>query len=430
MRTTTVSRVSGRREARVLGPLVLAAATAELGRRLLSPAPPTLRPAPVDLHDHFSPVEIDRGREFSRPQHALSLAGSTLDAALLAAFALRPPAVLARRWSRPVAGAAAVSAGVSLALTIPGLPLRAVARRRALSVGLATQSWRGWGSDLVKAEALKTGLVAAFGAANVALSQRYRERWWVSAALSIVAVGALAGALAPVVLDPIFNDFEPLPDGETRSDVLALAREAEVNVGEVYSVDASRRTTAANAYVTGIGPTKRVVLFDTMLDRYGRDEIRLVVAHELGHMRHRDVPRNLAYAALLAAPLAWGTQQVAAALADADPADPITPAALPAFALASALVSAPVGPIVAALSRAMERRADEFSLTLAGAPAAFISFERKAALQNLTDLRPRWLARHTASHPPTAERIGAAVAFSEAADEITGPAPAGPPSRS
>ncbi len=74
--------------------------------------------------------------------------------------------------------------------------------------------------------------------------------------------------------------------------MLELARAAGVKVGEVYSVDASRRTTAANAYVTGLGPTKRVVLFDTLLDRYNRDEVRVVVAHELAHVRHRDVPRG------------------------------------------------------------------------------------------------------------------------------------------
>ena len=87
----------------------------------------------------------------------------------------------------------------------------------------------------------------------------------------------------------MFNDFTPLPEGETRSDVLELARAAGVEVGEVFSVDASRRTTGANAYVTGLGPTKRVVLFDTLLDRYSRDEVRVVVAHELAHVRHRDV---------------------------------------------------------------------------------------------------------------------------------------------
>ena len=130
--------------------------------------------------------------------------------------------------------------------------------------------------------------------------------WWAPAGAGSVAFGAVLAALAPVVLDPIFNEFTPLPEGETRADVLDARRRAGVRVGEVYSVDASRRTTAANAYVTGLGPTKRVVLFDTLLDRYSRDEVRLVVAHELAHVRHRDVPRGVLYAALVAPAAALG----------------------------------------------------------------------------------------------------------------------------
>jgi STE24 endopeptidase len=177
----------------------------------------------------------------------------------------------------------------------------------------------------------------------------------------------------------------------------------------VYSVDASRRTTAANAYVTGLGPSKRVVLYDTLLDRYSRDEVRLVVAHELGHVRHRDVPRGVAYAAIVAPAAAFAIQRMSWALS----AQRGTPATLPALGLASVLVSAPIGLIGNRLSRAIERRADQFSLELAGAPEAFVSFERGIALQNLADLEPpRWITQLLATHPPTAERIGAAVAFS------------------
>jgi STE24 endopeptidase len=177
----------------------------------------------------------------------------------------------------------------------------------------------------------------------------------------------------------------------------------------VYSVDASRRTTAANAYVTGLGPTKRVVLFDTLLDRYSRDEIRLVVAHELAHVRHRDVPRNVAYAAIIAPALALAVQRLSWALSP----ERETPATLPALALAAALVGGPIGVIGNRLSRAVERRADQFALELAGAPEAFVSFERAIALQNLADLEPPWwVSRLLSTHPPTAERIGAAVAFS------------------
>src|SRR5579875_447516 len=338
MRTSTVSRVSGRQRILVARALLVTTAAAEAGRRLLTPREPVTAPAPVDLRDHFSDAEIARGRAFSRPQRRLALARSALTAAQLVALVRRPPAVLMRRrTTRPARPAdAALTAGVlSVAFAVPGLPLRAIARRRAMSAGLDTQSWRGWAADLAKAGVIESAFGAALAAGVVVLSARQREHWWRSAAGATVVITALVGVLAPVLLDPIFNDFDPLPDGETRSDVLSLAAAAGIDVGEVYAVDASRRTTAANAYVTGFGPTKRVVLYDTLLDRYERDEIRLVVAHELGHMRHRDVRRGVAYAALLAGPLCWATQQATAALSGHDPGAPVDAAALPALALAA-----------------------------------------------------------------------------------------------
>jgi STE24 endopeptidase len=223
-------------------------------------------------------------------------------------------------------------------------------------------------------------------------------------------------ALAPVVLDPIFNEFEPLPDGETRGDVLDLAARAGVEVGEVYSIDASRRTTAANAYVTGLGPTKRVVLFDTLCagGRYHRDEIRLVVAHELGHVRHRDVARGVVYAVLVAPAAALAVQRLSWSLSP----ERGTPAALPAVALAAAVVTAPLGLFSNRLSRAIERRADTFALRLAGTPQAFVSFERAIALQNVADLDPpRWVQTVLATHPTPAQRIGVALAYANKAGE-------------
>ncbi len=398
-----------------MAPLLLAAAAAEAGRRLLTPGTPVSEPATIDVRDWFSAAEIDRGRSFARPQRALASTRSALELAGLIALVRRPPAILRRDWSRPTAGGAAAASGLSLVLTVPGLPLRALARRRAIAAGLDTQSWGGWLADLAKTSAIELTFSAAAGAGVIAATRRHPRTWWLAAAGGAVVLGAGLGALAPVLLDPIFNDFERLPEGQTRSDVLELADDAGVSVGEVYSVDASRRTTAANAYVAGLGPTKRVVLYDTMLDRYSRDEIRLVVAHELGHMRHRDVPRNLAFAAIVAPALAWGVAQTAGSLSRVGPGRPLPPDALPALALSVAIVSAPLGPIGARLSRAMERRADAFSLQLAGAPDAFASFERAATLQNLSEIEPRWLSRRLASHPPAGERIGAAVAFARGA---------------
>lgn len=396
---------------RAVWPGLVAAATAEAARRVLAPRAPALDPVRVDVGAYFSADEIARGRRYARPQLGLMLTRSLIDAAALAHLVRRPPAPLRRRWRRPAAGGAATAAGLSLALSLPTLPLRAISRRRAMAVGLDTQSWGAWASDVAKASAIQTAFAAGAGAAVIAGTRRFPRQWWAPMGTGAVVFGAGLAALAPVVLDPIFNDFTPLPEGELRSDVLGLARDAGVTVGEVFSVDASRRTTAANAYVTGLGPTKRVVLFDTLLDRYSRDEIRLVVAHELAHVHHRDVRRGLAYAAVVAPATALAVQRLSWELSP----ERGTPATLPAVALAAMLTTGPIGLIGNRLSRAMERRADHFALELAGAPEAFVSFERTIALQNVADVDPpRWVSRLLATHPPTAERIGAAVAFAQA----------------
>ena len=388
--------------------MALALAVAEGGRRVLSPRNGTIEPSRVDVGEYFSPQEIDRGARFARPQLVLGLVRAAIDLAALAAIVRRPPGILGRGSTRPMLAGAAAGAGLSVVLSVPPLPIAAIARRRAIGVGLVTQSWRGWAGDLLKSTAIEIVLTGAAGGAVVLVTRRYPRTWWLPAAVGSVAFGALLATLAPVVLDPVFNDFTPLPEGETRSDVLELAQAAGVKVREVYSVDASRRTTAANAYVNGLGPTKRVVLFDTLLDRYSRDEVRVVVAHELAHVRHRDVPRGVLYAATVAPAAALAVQRLSWQLSPARG----SAAQLPALALAAVLVAAPLGLIGNGLSRAIERRADAFSLELSQAPEAFISFERSIALQNVADLDPpRWVRTVIATHPATTERIGFAVTF-------------------
>ncbi len=415
-------------------PVMASVLAAEAAGRLLTPSGYGRRGAAVDPKTYFTAAEIKRGRRYGRPQVLLGLVRGGVEAAVLVALvrrARRLPAPVLVPAPAPVPGpapegaalgeppgrsgtlraaaaGAGAGAGIALATTLAPLPLSALSRRRAIKVGLITQSWRGWGEDLVKATAIQSAFAAFGGGAIVALARRYPRNWWALAAGSSVVLGAGLAAFAPVVLDPLFNEFVPLPEGPTRDDVLALARAAGVRVGEVFSVDASRRTTAANAYVSGLGPTKRVVLFDTLLDRYDRDEVRVVVAHELGHVRHRDVPRGIAFAALVAGPAALAVQRLGQALA---PGRDGTAGAMPALVLATGLVSAPLGLVSSRVSRAIERRADAFSLTLSGAAAAFISFEQKICRQNVADVRPpRLLARLGATHPPTVERIAAAVA--------------------
>ena len=243
--------------------------------------------------------------------------------------------------------------------------------------------------------------------------RRFPRHWWAPASVAVVGIGVVMTYAGPVVLDPVFNKFTPLPAGQTRSDVLELAGEAGIDVGEVYSVDASRRTTAANAYVNGLGHTKRVVLYDTLLEDFTRDEVRLVVAHELAHVKHRDVPRGLLFLALIAPAALFAAQRASERMAGGRAG---TPAALPAVALSIGLVSFGVTAVSNQLSRAVERRADQFSLELTDAPEPFISFERRIAVKNVADPDPpRLMTALFATHPPTIERIGAAKTFERGA---------------
>jgi STE24 endopeptidase len=411
----------------------------------LRPDDGLIEPDPVEAGAYFSGDDIARARRFGRPQLALHAAAAAIQAGVLAALARRPP----RRWAR---GAPALSARagaeLSLLVGLAPLPVGVLARRRALRVGLATQSWRGWAVDLAKRSALEAALAAASAPLGVALMRRLPRGWWLPGAGAAVLAAGGATLLAPVLVDPLFNRYRPLPEGPVREDVLALAARAGVRVGEVYEVDASRRTSAANAYVTGLGPTKRVVLFDTLLRDFTRAETRLVVAHELAHVRHRDVLRGLcqlaigapgamyAVAALtrrLGSPRSSAGRETDASRGspvssagretDASLGSPVSSAgretdatALPALALALGIVAGALGSVSSALSRRVEARADAFSLSLTDEPEPFVAFERRIVSQNLADPDPpRWLVRLLGSHPPAVERIGIARAYARGA---------------
>ena len=212
------------------------------------------------------------------------------------------------------------------------------------------------------------------------------------------------------MLDPLFNDFKALPRSELRADVLRLAGEAGVDVGQVYVMDASRRTTAANAYVTGLGHTKRVVLYDNLIDDFEPGETRLVVAHELGHVRHHDMRNGLAWLALVAPFGMWAVAVMGERLAPRGAA--LGPRAVPAIALSIAIVVPVVTFVSNQLSRDVERRADAFSLELTDDPQTFIAFQKRIAVKNVSDPDPPPVARFLlGTHPSTIERIGQAEAF-------------------
>lgn len=379
---------------------------------LLAPHDGALAPRPVDLKGYFSVAALDRAQEYSGGQLWFSLLGLACQALLLIWLVWRPPGVLARSTGRrPLVATAGVGAGLSAAVTLAGLPASALARRRAVDIGLATASWGGWAEDVVRELAVGGVLAGIGGILAVALIRRAPTRWWLPGTALVVAGGVAFTFAGPVVLDPLANDFKPL-HGQARADVLALARAAHVNVGDVLVVDASRRTSAANAYVTGFGRTKRVVVYDTLLRRFPRAERRVVLAHELGHVRHHDVRRGLLYL-LLVAPLGLlAAARLTDALSPRGPDRRPGPGVLPALVLSLALVGLPIGWIANQLSRQVEAGADAFALRLTADPDALIAFERRITLQNVSDPDPppvaQWLF---GTHPTTRERIGAGLAF-------------------
>jgi STE24 endopeptidase len=375
-----------------------------------------IEPAPVEARDYFSREEIDRARAYQRPQRALGLAGMALEGAALALVVLRPPRslrrALERAGARPFAGAAGLGAGMSLGFAALGLPLSAVRHRRAVKAGISVQKWGPWLGDVAKATAIGAALNAGALTGALALVRRFPRSWWAPAAAGATALSSVFILLSPVLLDPVFNKFEPLPEGDLRREVLELAEQAGVKVGEVYRVDASRRTTAANAYVTGLGRTKRVVLFDTLLRDFPPAEVRSVVAHELSHVRHRDVQRALAWLGIAAPAGMHLVQRLTERLSR--PSKKPGPEMLPALMLSLGVVSFAGGIAGNVLSRRVENRADAFALELTADPEAFIELEKRLAMKALADPEPpKILQKLFGTHPSTVQRIGYGITYAE-----------------
>ena len=363
---------------------------------LLLPRAGVVAPAEVDVAAYFSPAQRERAEAFRGPQPWLYALRLACELAVLAWF-VRPGSAIHR--VRPLVAGALLAP----AATAAALPVAAVSRQRGIDVGPVPRSLPGWAWDVVLDGLIGAAFAGVGAAFAMWLVRRSPQRWWLPAAGLVVAFAVALTTLQPVVLDPLFNRFTPLPAGPVRSDVLALAERSGVDVGEVFVIDASRRTTAANAYVAGLGTTKRVVLYDTLVEDFPRAEVRQVVAHELGHVHHRDVSKGLLWVAVVAPVAMFAAAQLTRRLGGT----------LPALALSVAVLVPLVTAISNQLSRPVEARADAYALRLTGEPEPYIAFERRIALRNVSHPEPPGLATFLlATHPPVLERIGLGVAFS------------------
>ncbi len=373
---------------------------------------------PDELHD-FSPAEVERASRYHRPLYAAFAADAVLALGVAAAFAFGWPG---GRLARALDGmpwwleALALGAAVVLTSFLVRLPLgfwRGYLREGRY--GFSTQSAAGWAADRARALAVGLVLTVAPLVALVGLARAIPDAWPAVAAPGAAALVVLLGFAAPILLEPIFNRFRPLDDARLTGELVALSVEAGVPVREVLVSDASRRTRKENAYVSGIGTTRRVVLYDTLLERAEVPELRLITAHELAHRRERHVAKGIAIGAAGAAAVVlvlWGLLSWPALLEAVGATGAGDPRVVPFVVLATAALELLSLPAYAWISRRFERVADRGSLELTGDADVFADTFRGLARANLSDLDPPRLAYvWLFSHPTPPERIRAARAF-------------------
>jgi STE24 endopeptidase len=376
------------------------------------------RPPAPDPLEAFSEEEVRVCVAYAKPRQRWALLGVAVDLSLLAGIALTTPGRELVRGVAELAGGWAPGR-VTLA-TVAVVAVRALARlpfsvrafRQDVRAGLATQRLPGFLRDWLKARAV--GLVlTVVPLAGLVLAARWRPPgWpWVAAVAAALLVAVLA-LLGPVLIEPLFNRFTSLHPGRLRDRLLQLAGSMRVPVRDVLVTDASRRTTRVNAYVSGLGRTRRVVVYDTLVRSSAHDELALVAAHELAHVRHRDV----LFGTVATAAAAAGAVLLAIGLFDRAAVrdlfgvgglgDPLAVPGLLLLAAAGSLLAAPAANLV---SRWSEARADWVALEVTGDAATAVAVERRLALDNRADLRPnRLLVALFSSHPPTMARIAQA----------------------
>lgn len=375
-------------------------------------------PVAPDVDRDFSSAEQAAANEYAariRPPALLGIGLAVAGSAVLGFTPLGARIVTAAgrlgggRWpAQVVFGGVAVLLAVRL-LTLPTAAWAESVRR---SQGLSTRDWGEFALDVVRGFGVSAvgALVALL--MLVGLARWVRRLWWVMAAGAAAGLVVLVSFVYPLVVEPVFNQFTPLKDGELRTSLVEMAERDGVAVDEVLEADASRRTTTLNAYVSGFGATHRIVVYDTLLAEAGDDEIRSVVAHELGHTAENDVRNGTLLGALaaagavcaLAALLRW--KPLLRRSGASGPGDPRVVPLLLALATIAGLVASPVESLV---SRQIEARADVHALELTQDAETFIELQRALALSSYRDPDPPPLLHvWFASHPTTPERIALA----------------------
>jgi Zn-dependent protease with chaperone function len=373
---------------------------------------------PVRLSAYFSQAQIDRSQSFHDDiawPSWLALAVGIAVPVLLGCTPLgrRFVALVAGRLKRWPAQVLALGAAVVALQRLATLPFDARAHSVATAYGLSAQAWGSWLLDVAKSTGITLGLTTLGLLGLVGLARRFPTGWFLPGGLAAALLVVTASFAYPLVLEPMFNRFTPMADSPLRTRLLTLAARDSVNVNQVLVADASKRTTALNAYVSGFGASRRLVVYDTLLASATHDEVAVVVAHELGHAAHDDVLVGTLEGAVGAALsttvlfLVLGSAPVRRPTGAWSAGDPAVVPLVLALAAIGAFAALPVQNLV---SRHIEARADATALNLTRDPETFIAVQQQLALSNLSHLRPNpMLEFWFDSHPDTLQRIEMAL---------------------
>lgn len=281
--------------------------------------------------------------------------------------------------------------------------------------GLSNQSRRDWAAEQAKGAGLAVVLMLPVLQAVYFVIRRAPRWWWAILSALTIPFTIILANLAPVLILPLFNKYEPIKDRALAERIKALAAAQGVTIADVLQMDMSKQTSKANAFFTGIGNTKRIVLGDTLLAEFTPDEIEVVLAHELGHQVNRDLWKLIGLGAVTSALTAWAVDRLGRPLiaqygrrfgldTERGLADI---AALPLLSLLLNAISLLLMPLQNGISRNLiERPADQYALDLTGKREAFISAMEKLGRMNLADPQPPLLVKwFLHSHPSLQERI-------------------------
>jgi STE24 endopeptidase len=301
-----------------------------------------------------------------------------------------------------------ISKGLGLGLDYYGFRLE---RRFKLS----TQRFRSWIWDEVKGFLVGLTMGAIVVEVLYFTLRQWPQHWWILAWALFMGMFILLAQLAPVVLFPIFYKFEPLENEDLRRRLVILSERAGTRVRGVYRWKLSEKSKKANAALTGLGATRRIILADTLLDNYTPEEIEAVLAHELGHHVHRHILKSIFVQAAITLFGFWAANFVLHYAVDQRMFEEMSDFAdLPLLALVSVVLSFLLMPALNAYSRFNERQADRYAFESIASVEPFISSMNKLAEQNLAERTPsKWVEWFFHSHPAISRRLAAADAWAK-----------------